>query len=64
MMKMGNKMNNEIQKVGLEAFNELAESHDAHVKEVKRLSSEVKKLKTQNKIIRKDFTGIRGIKDE
>ena len=54
MMKMGNKMNNEIQKVGLEAFNELAESHDAHVKEVKRLSSEVKKLKLKIKLL-KDF---------
>jgi cell division protein FtsB len=47
-------MNNEIQKVGLEAFNELAESHDAHVKEVKRLSSEVKKLKLKIKLL-KDF---------
>ena len=33
-------MNEEIQKVGLEAFNELAESHEAHVKEVERLQKE------------------------
>ena len=33
-------MNKEIQKVGLEAFNELAESHEAHVKEVERLQKE------------------------
>ena len=37
-------MNNEIQKVGLEAFNELAKSHDAHVKEVERLQEELNKL--------------------
>ena len=33
-------MNKEIQKVGLEAFNELAESHEAHVKEVEKLQKE------------------------
>ena len=37
-------MNNEIQKVGLEAFNELAESHEAHVKEVERLQKELDEL--------------------
>ena len=47
-------MNNEIQKVGLEAFNELAESHDAHVKEVESLSREVKKLKLKIKLL-EDF---------
>jgi hypothetical protein len=37
-------MNNEIQKVGLDAFNELAKSHDAHVKEVERLQKELDEL--------------------
>ena len=32
-------------KVGIDAFNDLARSHDAHVKEVVRLREEVKKLK-------------------
>jgi len=38
------RMNNEIQKVGLEAFNELAKSHDAHAKEVERLQKELDEL--------------------
>ena len=37
-------MNNEIPKVGLDAFNDLAESHEAHVKEVKRLRKELDEL--------------------
>ena len=32
-------------KVGIDAFNDLARSHDAHAKEVKRLQEEVKDLK-------------------
>ena len=32
-------------KVGIDAFNDLARSHDAHVKESERLREEVKKLK-------------------
>ncbi len=32
-------------KVGIDAFNELAKSHDAHVKEVERLQKEVDELK-------------------
>ncbi len=38
-------------KVGIDAFNELAKSHDAHVKEVERLQKvldEVKKIKLVN----------------
>ena len=31
-------------KIGIEAFNDLAVSHDAHVKEVERLTTEVKSL--------------------
>ena len=31
-------------KIGIEAFNDLAVSHDAHVKEVERLNTEVKSL--------------------
>tara|TARA_Y100000034_G_C6884595_1_gene405966 strand:- start:1896 stop:2144 length:249 start_codon:yes stop_codon:yes gene_type:complete len=31
-------------KVGLDAFNELAKSHDAHVKEVERLQKELNEL--------------------
>ena len=32
-------------KVGLDAFNDLAKSHDAHVKEVERLQKELDELK-------------------
>ncbi len=32
-------------KVGIDAFNELAKSHDAHVKEVERLQKELDELK-------------------
>tara|TARA_B100000287_G_scaffold410341_1_gene438639 strand:- start:61 stop:291 length:231 start_codon:yes stop_codon:yes gene_type:complete len=32
-------------KVGIDAFNDLAKSHDAHVKEVERLQTELDKLK-------------------
>ena len=32
-------------KVGIDAFNDLAKSHDAHVKEVERLQKEVDELK-------------------
>jgi Fe2+ transport system protein FeoA len=32
-------------KVGIDAFNDLAKSHDAHVKEVERLQKELDKLK-------------------
>ena len=32
-------------KVGIDAFNDLAQSHDAHVKEVERLQKEVDELK-------------------
>jgi len=32
-------------KVGIDAFNDLAKSHDAHVKEVERLQNELDKLK-------------------
>ena len=39
------KMNNEIQKVGLEAFNELAESHEAHVRQIAKLEKELKQYK-------------------
>ena len=35
----------ENKKVGLDAFNDLAKSHDAHVKEVERLQNELDKLK-------------------
>ena len=35
----------ENKKVGLDAFNELAKSHDAHVKEVERLQKELDELK-------------------
>ena len=31
-------------KVGIEAFNDLAKSHDAHVKEVERLRKELNEL--------------------
>jgi hypothetical protein len=31
-------------KVGIDAFNDLAKSHDAHVKEIKRLKEELDKL--------------------
>ena len=41
-------MNEEIQKVGLEAFNELAESHEAHVRQVAKLEKE---LKQYNKFV-------------
>jgi len=37
-------MNNEIQKVGIDAFNDLAKSHDAHVKEVEKLQEELNEL--------------------
>jgi|LWDU01.1.fsa_nt_gi hypothetical protein len=33
-------MNEEIQKVGIDAFNDLAKSHEAHVREVERLQKE------------------------
>jgi|TARA_B110001454_G_scaffold102656_1_gene96839 hypothetical protein len=32
-------------KIGLDAFNDLARSHDAHVKEVERLQKELDKVK-------------------
>ncbi len=32
-------------KVGIDAFNDLAKSHEAHVKEVERLQKELDKLK-------------------
>ena len=35
---------NLIQKVGLDAYTELGESHDAHVKEVERLQKELDEL--------------------
>jgi len=47
----------ENKKVGLDAFNELAKSHDAHVKEVERLQKELDELKKlklvdeQNKLL-------------
>ena len=50
-------MNNEIQKVGLEAFNELAKSHDAHVKEVERLQKELEQ--TKNTL----YSALRGIQE-
>ena len=34
-----------IPKVGLDAFNDLAKSHEAHVKEVERLQKELDELK-------------------
>ena len=37
--------NMKIPKVGLDAFNDLAKSHEAHVKEVERLQTELDKLK-------------------
>ena len=36
-------------KVGIDAFNDLARSHDAHVKEVERLREEAKELKLRIK---------------
>ena len=39
----------EVRKVGLDAFNDLARSHDAHVKEVERLREEAKELKLRIK---------------
>jgi len=51
------RMNNEIQKVGLEAFNELAKSHDAHVKEVERLQKELEQ--TKNTL----YSALRGIQE-
>jgi len=43
---MGNrKQDNVIPKVGLDAFNELAESHEAHVRQIKKLEEEVKYYK-------------------
>ena len=36
-------------KVGIDAFNDLARSHDAHVKEGVRLREEVKELKLRIK---------------
>jgi len=41
-------------KVGIDAFNDLAKSHDAHVKEVERLQEELDKL---NKLKLVDQTG-------
>ena len=35
----------ENKKIGLDAFNDLAKSHDAHVKEVERLQKELDELK-------------------
>ena len=35
-------MNEEIPKVGLAAFNELAESHESHVRQVAKLEKELK----------------------
>ena len=43
----GNSMENI--KVGIDAFNDLARSHDAHVKEGERLREEVKDLKLRIK---------------
>ena len=40
-----------MNKVGIDAFNDLAKSHDAHVKEVERLNEEVKKLKLKIKLL-------------
>jgi Fe2+ transport system protein FeoA len=34
-----------IPKVGIDAFNDLAKSHEAHVKEVERLQKELDELK-------------------
>ena len=39
----------EVRKVGIDAFNDLARSHDAHVKEGERLREEVKELKLRIK---------------
>ena len=36
---------NVIQKVGLDAFNDLAESHEAHVRQVKKLEEELNRHK-------------------
>jgi cell division protein FtsB len=41
-------------KIGIDAYNDLAKSHDAHVKEVESLSREVKKLKLKIKLL-EDF---------
>ena len=38
-------------KVGIDAFNDLARSHDAHVKEGERLREEVKDLKLRIKAL-------------
>jgi len=41
-------------KVGIDAFNDLAKSHDAHVKEVGRLAKKVERLQTElNKLNKK-----------
>jgi SMC interacting uncharacterized protein involved in chromosome segregation len=41
-------------KVGIDAFNDLAKSHDAHVKEVERLGKEVERLQKElNKLNKK-----------
>ena len=42
ILKRNNKMNEEIPKVGLTAFNELAESHESHVRQVTKLEKELK----------------------
>jgi hypothetical protein len=38
-------------KVGIDAFNDLAKSHDAHVKEVERLQKEVDELYITGNVI-------------
>ena len=38
-------------KVGIGAFNDLAKSHEAHVKEIKRLKEELDKLKNLKLIV-------------
>ena len=35
-------------KVGIDAFNDLAKSHDAHAKEVERLQKELEQIKAEN----------------
>ena len=40
-----------MNKIGIDAFNDLARSHDAHAKEVERLCKEVKKLKLKIKLL-------------
>jgi len=51
---------NVIPKVGLEAFNELAESHESHIRQIKKLEEEVeyyKQLDCEGVDVNKDAKG-------